>query len=196
MAPKLIVISAPSGAGKTTLCQRLLRDFAELTLSISTTTRAPRGTEQHGKEYFFTDRSEFERQIQAGRFAEWAEVHGNYYGTSKQVVEDAFKAGKSVLLDIDVQGAASLRKAFGQRCQTIFVAPPSLQTLEHRLRARKTDSEETIRKRVRNAADEMKRMSEFEHVVINDQLESAYAELSALVSSLLRGDASKPNGGK
>jgi guanylate kinase len=181
--PQLIVISAPSGAGKTTLCQRLLKDFADrLTLSISSTTRAPRGTEEHGKEYFFLSRPDFEKQIQAGRFAEHALVHGNYYGTSKQVIEDAFKAGKSVLLDIDVQGSASLRKAFPRSCYTVFIAPPSLQTLEQRLRARKTDSEETIAKRVKNAADEMKRMTEFDQVVINDQLEAAYAELHALVA--------------
>jgi guanylate kinase len=187
--PQLIVISAPSGAGKTTLCQRLLRDFpSQLTLSISSTTRAPRGSEQHGKEYFFLTKEEFERQIQAKRFAEWALVHGNYYGTSKQVIEDAFKAGKSVLLDIDVQGAASLRQSYPNACYTVFIAPPSLQTLEQRLRARKTDSDETIAKRVRAASDEMKRMPEFHQVVINDQLESAYAELYALVASRLQSD--------
>jgi guanylate kinase len=186
-SPQLIVISAPSGAGKTTLCQRLLRDFPEqLVLSVSSTTRAPRGQEQHGREYYFLSRADFERQIQAGRFAEWALVHGNYYGTSKQVIEDAFKAGKSVLLDIDVQGSESLRKTYPKICYTVFIAPPSLQTLEQRLKARKTDSEETIAKRVRNAAEEMKRMTEFHQVVINDQLEPAYAELHALVGSRLQ----------
>lgn len=186
-SPQLIVISAPSGAGKTTLCQRLLRDFPDqLVLSISSTTRAPRGQEQHGKEYFFLSRPDFERQIQAGRFAEWALVHGNYYGTSKQVIEDAFKSGKSVLLDIDVQGSESLRRAYPKSCYSVFIAPPSLQTLEQRLKARKTDSEETITKRVRNAAAEMKRMTEFHQVVINDQLEPAYAELHALVGSRLQ----------
>lgn len=195
--PKLIVISAPSGAGKTTLCQRLLKDFNELTLSISSTTRAPRGTEKHGQEYFFLSKTEFESQIQGGRFAEWAQVHGNYYGTSKEVIEKAFKAGKSVLLDIDVQGSDSLRKAFPKECYTIFIAPPSLQTLEQRLRARKTDSEETIRKRVRNASDEMRRMSEFHQVVINDQFEPAYAELHAIVEAQLRStnETRLPSGG-
>ena len=186
MPSKLIVISAPSGAGKTTLCARLLQDFPELVLSISSTTRAPRGTEKHGQEYFFLSKPEFEKQIQANRFAEWAQVHGNYYGTSKDVIEAAFKAGKSVLLDIDVQGSASLRKTYPRECYTIFIAPPSLQTLEARLRARKTDNEETIKKRVRNAADEMKRMPEFHQVVVNDQLEPAYAELHAIAQSQLR----------
>lgn len=184
--PKLIVISAPSGAGKTTLCQKLLQDFPELALSISSTTRAPRGTEQHGKEYYFLTKAEFEAQIAAGRFAEWALVHGNYYGTSKDTIERTFATGKSVLLDIDVQGAASLRKAFPERCHTLFIAPPSLATLESRLRARKTDSEETIQKRVRNAQNEMGRMPEFHEVVINDQLDAAYAELQAIVARRLR----------
>src|SRR4051812_45558024 len=112
MPRKLIVISAPSGAGKTTLCHRLLQDFPELVLSISSTTRAPRGTEKHGVEYLFLSKPDFEKQIHAGRFAEWAQVHGNFYGTSKDVIDEAFRSGKSVLLDIDVQGAASLNKAY------------------------------------------------------------------------------------
>lgn len=194
--PKLIVISAPSGAGKTTLCHRLLKDFSELTLSISSTTRAPRGSEKHGQEYFFVSKPEFESQIEDGRFAEWALVHGNYYGTSKDVIEKAFAAGKSVLLDIDVQGAESLRKSYPKECYTVFIAPPSLQTLEQRLRARQTDSDETIRKRVRNASEEMKRMGEFHQVVINDQFEPAYAELHAIVEVQLRGgkQSAQPRG--
>ena len=191
-SPKLVVVSAPSGAGKTTLCARLLRDFPELTLSVSSTTRAPRGTERDGVEYHFLTKEEFQRQIAAGKFAEWAEVHGNYYGTSKQVIQDSFAAGKSVLLDIDVQGSASLLKAFPRECYTVFIAPPSLAALEGRLRSRKTDSEEVIQKRVRNAREEMKRITEFHQVVINDQLEPAYEELRILVSGLLRGD---PSGG-
>ena len=136
-APQLIVISAPSGAGKTTLCQKLLKDFPELVLSISSTTRAPRGSEQNGKEYLFLTPEEFKAQIAASRFAEWAQVHGNYYGTSKDVIERAFDSGKSVLLDIDVQGAESLRQAYPDQCHSIFIAPPSLMVLESRLRARK-----------------------------------------------------------
>jgi guanylate kinase len=189
MPGKLIVISAPSGAGKTTLCQRLLQDFPELELSISTTTRAPRGLEKHGVEYYFVTRAEFEAQIQARRFAEWANVHGNYYGTSCETLEQSFRAGKSVLLDIDVQGSASLRKSYPKECYTVFIAPPSLSTLEARLRGRKTDSEETIRKRVRNASEEMKQMTEFHQVVINDQLDHAYEELKILVGGVLQGDA-------
>lgn len=187
MGPRLIVISAPSGAGKTTLCHRLLADFAnELTLSISTTTRAPRGSEQHGREYFFADKAEFERQIAAGRFAEWAQVHGNYYGTSKDVIDQAFARGRSVLLDIDVQGAASLRKAYPRDCYTVFISPPSLAVLEQRLRARNTDSEETIQKRVKNADAEMKRSGEFDCIVVNDDLARAYSELESIIRAQLQ----------
>ncbi|MGK5082109.1 guanylate kinase [Bdellovibrionota bacterium FG-1] len=186
---KLIVISAPSGAGKTTLCQRLLEDFSELVLSISCTTRPPRGAETHGREYFFLSKEEFESQIRAGRFAEWALVHGNYYGTSKDVIEKAFHHEKSVLLDIDVQGSASLRTAYPTQCFTVFIAPPSIEILEARLRARKTDSEQTIQKRIHNAATEMERISEFHQVVVNDQLETAYRKLKAIVAQQLRAEA-------
>ena len=180
---RLIVISAPSGAGKTTLCERLLRDFPQsLRLSISTTTRAPRGSEQNGKEYFFVTRAEFEQKISAGLFAEWALVHGNYYGTSKQTIHDAFELGMSVLLDIDVQGAQSFRQAFPEQCVDIFISPPSIKDLENRLRNRKTDDEKTILTRVKNAEEEMLRQSEFKHCVVNDELDRAYAELKQLVT--------------
>jgi guanylate kinase len=195
MPGHLIVISAPSGAGKTTLCARLLKDFPELVLSISSTTRAPRGQEKHGVEYFFLSRADFEAQIQAGRFAEWALVHGNYYGTSKDTIEQTFAAGRSVLLDIDVQGAASLAQAYPAQTFRVFISPPSLAELEGRLRSRGTDSEETIQKRVKNAEEEMKRLSEFDKVVINDQLDRAYTELRELVRERLNSRSSKqPNG--
>lgn len=186
MSPhSLVVISAPSGAGKTTLCKKLLEDYPKLTLSISSTTRAPRGSEKNGVEYFFLSRDQFEAQIKANRFAEWAQVHGNYYGTSKDVIEKAFSQGNSVLLDIDVQGAALLAKAYPEETYRIFISPPDMPSLEKRLRARGTDSEETIQKRLRNAETEMKRSSEFDHVIINDQLERAYLELSALIRKRL-----------
>lgn len=191
MPGHLIVISAPSGAGKTTLCARLLQDFPELVLSISSTTRAPRGQEKHGVEYFFLNRPEFEAQIQAGRFAEWALVHGNYYGTSKDVIEKAFASGKSVLLDIDVQGAASLAKSYPHETYRVFISPPSIAELEARLRARRTDSEETIQKRVKNAEEEMKRLPEFDKVVINDQLDRAYTELRELIRGRLMSSKKK-----
>lgn len=177
----LFVISAPSGAGKTTLCSRLLQEFPDLRLSISCTTRAPRGQEQDGKEYFFLTTAEFENQIKNGRFAEWAQVHGYYYGTSKDTIEDAFQGGHPLLLDIDVQGASSLKKAFPRESILIFVSPPSLMVLEQRLRSRGTDSEETIRKRMNNAQKEMARQDEFQYVLVNDDLEKTYAELRRII---------------
>ncbi|MBU6375302.1 MAG: guanylate kinase [Bdellovibrionales bacterium] len=183
--PLLIVISAPSGAGKTTLCARLLDEFNELRLSISTTTRPPRGQERHGREYFFTSRDEFESQIGQGHFAEWANVHGNYYGTSKKVIEDSLLSGQSVLLDIDVQGAESLKKTFSNRCVSIFIAPPSMQELENRLRSRGTDPESSIQKRLHNARQEMAQASRFDFQLVNDNLEVTYKRLSEIVGKAL-----------
>ena len=184
---RLIVISAPSGAGKTTLCHRLLTDIPALELSISTTTRAPRGAEQNGREYWFTSIEEFKKKIEAGRFAEWALVHGNYYGTSKDVIEAVFSRGKSVLLDIDVQGAESLRKAYPSECFSIFISPPSLEILEQRLRARRTDTEDAIAKRMKNSKTEMDEKHRFHKLVVNEELETAYQQLEAFVSQALQG---------
>ena len=181
----LFVISAPSGAGKTTLCQKLLEDFSTLTLSISSTTRAPRGTEQHGIDYYFMSPDEFKKEIEAGQFAEWALVHGNYYGTSKKVIQDAFLSGKSVLLDIDVQGAEQLKKTFPKECLKFFIAPPSLSELEARLRKRGTDSEESIQKRLKNAKMEIEEGRHFDHVIINDSFDRAYTELQSIVRRYL-----------
>lgn len=183
---QLIVISAPSGAGKTTLCKKLLQDFPELVLSISSTTRPPRGNEKNGVEYLFLSKEIFEKEIQSGRFAEWAMVHGNYYGTSKSVIEQAFHAGQSVLLDIDVQGAESLRKSYPNCSLLIFIAPPNMEVLENRLRSRGTDREEVIQRRLHNARTELAKAEIFDHVIINDTLDRAYAELQELVSSHLR----------
>jgi guanylate kinase len=184
-SPRLLVLSAPSGAGKTTLCTRLLRDFKGLKLSISTTTRAPRGQEKNGVDYHFVDQATFEQEIRDGFFAEWAQVHGNYYGTSRRTLEDFFRSGNSVLLDIDVQGAHSLKKSYGPRCSTIFVAPPSLAVLEERLRARGTDSEQSIQKRMKNATEELARANEFDHQLVNDDLEKTYDRLKTLVTTIL-----------
>lgn len=181
----LFVVAAPSGAGKTTLCKRLLKDFPQIRLSISSTTRQPRGAERDGVDYFFLSQPEFQKRIQEERFAEWALVHGNYYGTSKEVIEQSFAQGFSVLLDIDVQGAEQLRKSFPKECVRIFIAPPSLQELEARLRSRGTDSEDVIQKRLRNAQGEIQAGQQFDHVLVNDELERAYAELKSLIESRL-----------
>jgi guanylate kinase len=184
---KLVVISAPSGAGKTTLCQKLLVDFPELRLSISSTTRAPRGTEVHGKEYFFLPRPEFEKKIQAGEFAEWAEVHGNYYGTDQAFIRESFSLGKSILLDIDVQGAKSLSLLHPEDCLLIFIEPPSVAELERRLRSRGTESEENIQKRLKNARTEMLAAPDFHHRVVNDSFDHAYLQLFTIVAQAIRG---------
>lgn len=176
--PSLIIVAAPSGTGKSTLCKRLLAEFDDkLKFSISSTTRAPRGSERHGKEYYFLDKTEFERKIQAGDFAEWAKVHDNYYGTDKRAIEGCFKRGQSVLLDIDVQGAKSLKEAFPDRSLLIFIEPPSFAELERRLRGRGTDDEETIQKRLKNARGEIAQKDSFDFAIVNDDLETAYAEL-------------------
>jgi guanylate kinase len=184
---RLIVISAPSGAGKTTLCRKLLKDFKNLVLSISFTTRAPRGQEKHGTDYFFVSPEEFKKQIEANRLAEWAQVHGNYYGTSKDFIEASFGQGKSVLLDIDVQGAESLSKAYPKETVKVFISPPSLDELENRLRARGTDSEETIQKRLKNAREEIEKSKHFHHIILNDSLDHAYAVLKKTLEGYLHG---------
>jgi guanylate kinase len=193
-SPRLLVVSAPSGAGKTSLCARLLKDFPGLSLSVSSTTRAPRGRERDGVEYHFLSRERFQEMIDAGAFAEWAFVHGNYYGTSRAVIDAAFARGLSVLLDIDVQGAHQLKAAYPDRCTTIFVTAPDLATIEKRLRSRGTDSEETIRVRMRNAEEELTHAPRFDRVIVNDEFERAYHELSAFVRGLL--DAGIFAGGK
>lgn len=178
---KLFVISAPSGGGKTTLCSRLLQDFPKLVLSISSTTRNPRGKERDGTDYHFISHEEFQKAVTENRFAEWAIVHGNYYGTSKKTIDDTLRSGKSVLLDIDVQGAESLRKVYPDRCVTIFIVPPDLKALETRLRSRGTDNDDTIQKRLKNAQKELNESSHFDHVIVNDDLERAYRELKKII---------------
>jgi len=182
----LVVVSAPSGAGKSTLCGALLKNLSSrLSLSISSTSRSPRGSEVHGKEYFFLSAEQFRHQIDQGIFVEWANVHGNYYGTSRETLDQFWSNRRHVLLDIDVQGAESLRKSFGKRAFTVFVAPPSLEILESRLRGRGTDSEDVIQKRMANAIDEMKQRDYFDLVVVNDDFETAYRELEKAVTSFM-----------
>lgn len=188
----LIVVSAPSGAGKTTLCQKLLKDFPSLQLSISFTTRAPRGSEQEGVEYFFLSQEDFQRKIAQNELAEWAYVHGNYYGTSKNRIEEAFRSNQSVLLDIDVQGAKQLLKSYPKEAFLVFIAPPSLEILESRLRARGTDSEETIQKRLKNAKIEMSEKDDFHVVILNDSMDRAYQEFKNLLKTKLH---LEPRGG-
>ncbi len=185
-SPLLVIVSAPSGAGKTTLCSRLLKDFPQaLTLSISTTTRAPRGSEKNGVEYFFVSQTEFKSGIDCNQFAEWAEVHGNYYGTSRAVIDNAFSKNLSVLLDIDVQGAESLRKAYPDKTLLIFITPPSINTLKERLDGRGTETPEAIQKRIKNAKKELERSHVFDHIITNDDLDKAYQKLKLILSEVI-----------
>ena len=176
----LIVISAPSGTGKTTLTHMLLKEFPDMEFSVSYTTRKPRPGEVNGKDYFFVDRETFEKMVEEGDFLEWAEVYGNLYGTSKSQVLKALNEGKDILLDIDTQGALQVKKNFPEAV-LIFILPPSFKELERRLRSRGTDDEETIEKRLRIARKEVERAPLYDYIVVNDVLENAYEKLRSIV---------------
>lgn len=182
---RLFVISAPSGAGKSTLCRALLAHDPDLNYSISYTSRKPRGQERDGVEYHFISEDEFERGIESGRWAEWARVHGNYYGTSAADLQRQLARGSDVLLDIDVEGTRQIRKRFPE-CVSIFIMPPSMAALEQRLRQRGTDSETEIRRRLQNAQDEMRDRGLYRHVIVNDRLPKATAELIELIEGYRR----------
>ncbi len=173
---KLFVISAPSGAGKTTLIHQVRQRFPLLSYSISHTTRSPRKGEIHGKDYFFIDESGFTAMIDQDQWIEWAKVHGNFYGTSKEFVREQLATGNSLLLDIDVQGARQIRAA-GLLPVSIFIMPPSMEILRQRLEGRGTDSPATIAQRMENARSEMDQQAAFDHVVVNDDLNQALADL-------------------
>jgi guanylate kinase len=182
------VISGPSGSGKSTLCDRLRADRPGIRYSVSCTTRAPRGDEQDGRDYFFLTDEAFAEQVRNGAFLEHAVVHGHSYGTLRNTVEQALDGGRSVLLDIDVQGAAqlraSVRRADGRLQRDlldIFIAPPSIDALRERLEHRGEDAPEVIAQRLRNAAAEMEHAGAYRHVIVNQDLDIAYAELIAVL---------------
>ena len=177
----VLVVSAPSGAGKTTLCRRLLREEPDLSFSVSYTTRPPRPNETHGKDYYFVDRKTFELMLSQEAFLEWAEVHGNLYGTSKEQVLQKLEQGQDVLLDIDVQGALQVKEKLKREAALVFILPPSLEELERRLRSRATEDEETMRRRLAAARKEIAAASQFDYLVLNDRLEEAYATLKTIL---------------
>jgi guanylate kinase len=185
---RLFVVAAPSGAGKTSLVRALMEREPGLRFSISYTTRRQRPTEQHGRDYFFVERDEFERMVAAGEFLEHAQVFDNRYGTSRRVVEDSLAAGQDLILEIDWQGARQVRAALPE-CVSIFVLPPSRDELERRLRGRGTDSEEVIQRRLRDAATDMTHWDEFDYVVVNNDFDRALSDLRAIVAG--RGEASR-----
>ncbi|HJW24906.1 MAG TPA: guanylate kinase [Rhodocyclaceae bacterium] len=180
MSGNLYVVAAPSGAGKTTLVKLLLQNEKTVRLSISYTTRLPRTGEENGREYHFVDVETFRRMIDQGDFLEWAEVHGNYYGTSKTWISNRMAEGSDVLLEIDWQGAQQVRKQFPEAIG-IFVLPPSQEELERRLTGRGTDSRDIIDRRLAAARTEMRHVGEFDYVIINDDLERALDDLRAIL---------------
>jgi guanylate kinase len=184
----LYIVSAPSGAGKSTLCRMLMERLPELRYSISTTTRPPREGEVDGRDYFFTDVETFKAGIQANKWAEWAEVHGNYYGTSAEFIDHERAAGRDVLLDIDVQGAAQLCAKYPDAI-TIFIMPPSPDVLRQRLEQRGADTSDTIDQRMANARQEMAQRVAYQHTVVNDRLEEAAEALVAIFRSTREGNA-------
>jgi guanylate kinase len=176
---QVLVVCAPSGTGKSTLISMLREEFPDFGFSISYTTRAPRGAEQDGREYHFVSRDTFVAMRSRGAFCEWAEVHGNFYGTATKPVEEMLGAGQDVLFDIDVQGAKQLKKTF-YKGTFVFLLPPSREELVRRLKGRGTDSEESIAKRLANASGELSQAEWFDSWVVNDDLDEAYAELRAV----------------
>ena len=182
MKPKrghLFIISAPSGAGKTTLAKAMLQQFTDMLYSISYTTRNPRAEERDGVDYHFISKQDFKKGIKKGRWAEWAEVYGNYYGTSAEFIEKSLSSGCDILLDIDVQGTLQILKHYPDSV-TIFILPPSVNALRKRLEMRGSDSKAVIEKRLVNARKEMAQKKMYRHIIVNDTLSSAIEEISAI----------------
>jgi len=182
----VFIISAPSGSGKSTLVSHLLADLPGLMFSISYTTRQPRGAERDGESYHFVSRPAFEAMVARDEFLEWAEVFGNYYGTHRGILEEARALGRDLVLDIDVQGARQLVQKIPEAV-TVFILAPSRQVLERRLRARGEDRDEVIERRLRDAAEEIRRYSDYHYVLINREL----AESDAILSSIVRAERAR-----
>jgi guanylate kinase len=199
----ILVVSAPSGGGKSSLCQRLLNWAPNMVYSVSCTTRAPRGGEQNGHDYFFLTTEEFERRIAAVEFLEHANYNGHYYGTPRAFVEEQLRNGKDVLLDIEVQGAEQIAKrvrgggfAYPDALVSMFLMPPSPELLETRLRRRGTDSEETIRKRLALAQQEMAQWREYDYVIVSGHLDDDFEQGKAIVIAEKCRTARIPKGGR
>jgi len=179
---RLFIVSGPSGTGKTTLCSAVLNRFPDMLYSVSYTTRKPRNGEQSGIDYHFIKKKDFKDKIEDGKWAEWAEVHGNYYGTSAELLDKELGSGRDIILDIDVQGTIRLLERYPESV-TIFVMPPSIEELKRRLKLRDTDSSEVISKRLENAKIEMAKKDLYLHVIINDQLHEAIGQLIAVIEN-------------
>ena len=176
----LFIVSGPSGAGKSLLSARVLESVPNLHFSVSYTTRAPRGNEAHGVDYYFVGRDEFQSLVSRGLFLEWAEVYGNYYGTSGRFIEETIRRGGDVLLDIDVQGAEIIKRK-KPNAISVFVLPPSYEVLRERLESRKLDKDYVIEQRLRIACQEIRQYAEYEFLVINDELSRSVEELKVII---------------
>jgi guanylate kinase len=189
----LIVLSSPSGAGKTTISRMLLEADGEIQMSVSATTRPKRPGETDGVDYHFVDEDQFDRMIESGEFVEWAHVFGYRYGTPKAPVKAALRKGRDILFDIDWQGARQLEPDFADNLVTIFLLPPSMHELERRLRARGTDSEEVVADRMRRAAEEISHWAEYEYVLINDDMDACLDRVRAIVAAERSKRTSQPS---
>jgi len=176
----LVVVSAPSGAGKTSLCEWVVSAVPNLAHSVSYTTRPPRPDEQDGRDYHFIEETRFRAMVDRGEFAEWAVVHGHHYGTSQALLDRHFAAGEDVILDIDTQGAAILRRRYPEGV-FVFIVPPSWAVLEERLRRRRSDAEAEIQRRLQQARDEVRHYAEYQYVIVNDMFARAAEELKAII---------------
>ncbi|MDR1451576.1 MAG: guanylate kinase [Helicobacteraceae bacterium] len=179
----LLVVSGPSGSGKSSLCKKLCAIYEPACLSISTTTRAPRGGETDGQDYFFVSKEAFTASIDKGEFLEWANVHGNYYGTNKQWVRAALEIGKSVIFDIDVQGQAAISKMFPNETTSVFVTAPNITILKERLIGRGADDAAALETRLKNALEETSRIERYDYLLINDNFEESLEILKGIAAS-------------
>lgn len=179
---KLIILVSPSGGGKSTIARRLFADFEDLKFSVSATTRAPREGEEDGVHYHFISPSDFQKKIDSGDFLEWEEFYGGTrYGTLRTEVDKKLNSGYFILLDIEVKGAVNVKRIYGKECLSLFIQPPSLQVLKERLQARGTENEETLALRLERAEEELTYADQFDQVIINDDLETAYAQVNQAV---------------
>ncbi|MFR9523144.1 MAG: guanylate kinase [Rikenellaceae bacterium] len=186
MTGKLIIFSAPSGAGKTTVVKELLKTFSNFEFSVSATSRAPRGVEQNGVEYHFMSNDEFKQRAENNEFVEWEEVYaGTCYGTLRSELERIWAKGNVILFDVDVLGGIRLKEIFGDAACSIFIMPPSIETLRSRLIGRATDAPEVIEKRVGKAEFEISKSAEFDHVIVNDELDVAVAQTEVVIRKFL-----------
>ena len=184
---KLVIFSAPSGSGKTTIVRELLKRFDCFEFSISATSRQPRGQEQDGVDYYFLSNDEFRSRVERDEFVEWEEVYaGTCYGTLKSEMERIWSKGNVIVFDVDVIGGINLKRLFGDDACSIFIMPPSVEELERRLRGRGTDSEEVIQKRIAKAEFELSKSSDFDFTVVNDILEDAVKETSSIIENFLK----------